>query len=173
MFIPHRGGKRCGFHVYSYHDILHPPPHPFLPPASLFPFRQKPGPDLGGDREALTCPRGGSGRLQAAGRGPANRAGQLDFSPAVRVRDTQLGILQDHAGLRAISGVSPDTHALACLQWALPRAHLHTSQKERGERTEGGLWAQMPEALIFYRPADSPAPPAQLSVPQFVTEVAK
>lgn len=144
-------------------------PTPALPSTCFsLSVQQKPGPDFGGDREALTCPRGGSGRLQAAGRGPANRAARLDFSPAVRVRDTQLGILQGHARPHAISGVSADTHAPACLQSALPRAPLHTSQQ-----AEGGLWARAPQALISYQPTDSPTPPTQLSVPRCVPEVAK
>lgn len=67
-------------------------------------------------------PRGGSGGLPAAGRGVAGRVAQLNFSPAVRVRDTRLaghpaGPHQAHA----ISGVSLDARALTCLAWAVPR----------------------------------------------------
>lgn len=79
-----------------------------LPSTCFSPHQQKPSPDLGGDREALTCLRGGSGGLPAAGRGLASRIAQLNFSPAVRVRDTQL------------VGHPPGPHQAPRYFWSLP-----------------------------------------------------
>lgn len=64
---------------------------------------------MGGDREALTCLRGGSGGLPAAGKGLASRVAQLSFSPAVRVRDTRQ------------AGHPPGPHQAPRYFWSLPR----------------------------------------------------
>ena len=104
-------------------------------------------PRLGWRQRGPLLPQRDPGRLQAAEM-PASRTAQLHFSTAVRVRDTQLGILQAHTRPHTISGVFPDAHALACLESALPRATLHKPQEGRGKQAAERVWVQLPKAAV-------------------------